>query len=49
MILKESCGEDVARLYFEFSRLIDEELNKKYDHSKFGGVLGTNKKSKSLF
>ena len=47
MILKENCGEDVARLYFEISRLMDEELNKKYDHSKFGGVLGPIKKAKA--
>jgi len=47
MILQENCGEDVARLYFEISRLMDEELDKKYDHSKFGGVLGPIKKAKA--
>jgi len=46
-ILQEKCGSDVAKLYFEISHLMDEELNKKYDHSKFGGILGPIKKAQA--
>lgn len=44
-ILQENCGEDIAKLYFEISGMMDKELHTKYDHSKFGGVLGPIKKA----
>jgi len=46
-ILQEKCGPSVAMLYFEISHLMDEELSKKYDHSKFSGILGPLKKAKA--
>jgi len=47
IILQKKCGNEVANLYFEISRLMDEELDKKYDHSKFGGILGPIKKARA--
>lgn len=44
-ILQENCGEDIAKVYFEISALMDKELHTKYEHSKFGGILGPIKKA----
>lgn len=46
-ILQEKCGEDIERLYFEISELMDKELEAKYDHSKFGGIFGPIKKARA--
>lgn len=47
IILQENCGNDVSKLYFEISRLMNKEHRKKYDHSKFSGILGPIKKAKA--
>jgi hypothetical protein len=47
MILKENCGSEVAKLFFDISDLMDKELDEKYDHSKFGGLFGPIKKAKA--
>ena len=46
-ILAEKCGTNVANLFYEISELMDNELDSKYDHSKFGGILGPIKKAKA--
>ena len=46
-ILQENCGIEVANLFFEISYVMDNELTTKYDHSKFGGILGPIKKAKA--
>jgi len=46
-ILKDNCGLEIVKLYFEISNMMNEELHKKYDHSKFGGLLGPIKKAQA--
>lgn len=46
-ILREICGEDIAKLFSEISSLMNKELNSKYNHSKFGGIFGPVKKAKA--
>ena len=46
-ILQQNCGSEVANLFFEISYLMDNELTAKYNHSKFGGILGPIKKAKA--
>ena len=46
-ILQENCEKNVADLFFEISYLMDKELNSKYNHSMFGGILGPIKKARA--
>lgn len=46
-VLQEKCGDKIANLYFEISSLMNEELDRKYDHSKFGGLMGPIKKAQA--
>lgn len=46
-ILREICGEDIAKLFSEISSLMNKELKSKYNHSKFGGIFGPVKKAKA--
>ncbi len=48
-ILQERCGKNVADLYIEIARQMDDELNAKYDHSKFWGLFGPIKKARAYF
>ena len=46
-ILRESCGKEVAELYWEIAELMDKEQATKYNHSKFGGIFGFIKKARA--
>lgn len=46
-ILEKRCGSEIAKLYFDISHLMDEEHQKKYNHSEFGGLDGPMKKAQA--
>lgn len=46
-ILQENCEDEIGKLFFEISSLMNKELNAKYNHSKFGGIFGPIKKARA--